>query len=138
MYKGSAVFRYLAFSIRYKSNNKDVFSLVLIFSKTRKRIISILWIEWAFFLLLLENDMSLKLKDVPIRRFKLIDMGYKNSDYLIQSNYGTKGNFEVVVPVEGRKLQYWYRDNDSLYRDWIKANEFGSGIEGGFFINYAD
>ena len=26
---------------------------------------------------------------------KLINMGFKNSGYLIQSNYGTKGNFEV-------------------------------------------
>ena len=52
-----------------------------------------------------------------IRRFiKLINMGYKSSGYIIQSNYGTKGNFEVV-PVEGGKLQHWYRDNDSLYRD---------------------
>jgi hypothetical protein len=31
-------------------------------------------------------------------------MRYKNNGYLIQSNYGTKGNFEVVVPVQGGKL----------------------------------
>ena len=75
---------------------------------------------------------------VLIRRFlKLINMRYKNSGYLIQSNYGTKGNVEVVVPVEGGKLQHWYRDNDSLYRDRIKASQFGSGIKGGFFTNYS-
>jgi hypothetical protein len=30
-----------------------------------------------------------------------MNVGYKNSGYIIQSNYGTKGNFEVVVPVAG-------------------------------------
>jgi hypothetical protein len=52
----------------------------------------------------------------------------KNSGYLIQSNYGTKGNFEVVVPVEGGKLQRCYRDNDSERNDWIQIVEFARGI----------
>jgi hypothetical protein len=42
----------------------------------------------------------------------------KNSGYLIQSNFGIKGNFEVVVRVLGG-LQHWYRNNDDPTLPWI-------------------
>jgi hypothetical protein len=51
----------------------------------------------------------------------------KNSGYLIQSNYGTQGNFEVIVRV-GNALQHWYRDNDNPNLPWVQTSTFASGV----------
>jgi hypothetical protein len=46
---------------------------------------------------------------------------------LIQSNFGTKGNFEVVVR-EGTKLRHYYRDNDTPHAKWQQGVMFGENI----------
>lgn len=43
---------------------------------------------------------------------------------IIQSSFGTKGNFEVVVG-EGEKLRHYYKKTDSLDSQWIKADLIG-------------
>jgi hypothetical protein len=52
----------------------------------------------------------------------------KNSGYLIQSNFGTKGNFEPIVPVGAEILRHWYRDNDNdnLNLPWVQTFTFAS------------
>jgi hypothetical protein len=46
---------------------------------------------------------------------------------VIQSNYGSKGNFELVVR-EGRKLRHYWRSNDAPGRPWKKGVLFGSNV----------
>src|SRR5215207_7666701 len=43
---------------------------------------------------------------------------------LIQSNFGSKGNFDVVVP-QGSGLQHWWRNNDAQNVDtaWAQGNQ---------------
>jgi hypothetical protein len=52
---------------------------------------------------------------------------------LIQSRFGRKGNFVVVVPVGGSQggLQYWYRDNDDPSQPWVPGQTFVSGVNEG-------
>jgi hypothetical protein len=46
----------------------------------------------------------------------------KSSSYLIQSNFGTKGNFEVVMAIGGSiQLQHWYRDDNNLTLPWVQT-----------------
>ena len=53
----------------------------------------------------------------------------KNSSYLIQSNFGTKGNFEVVVVVgQELSLQHWYRNNDDPNLPWVSTGTFASEV----------
>jgi hypothetical protein len=52
----------------------------------------------------------------------------KNSGYLIQSNCGTQGNFEVVVPVGAEILRHWYRDNNNPNLPWVQTSTFASGV----------
>ena len=49
---------------------------------------------------------------------------------LIQSNYGTQGNFEVVMRVEGGRLQHWSHNNDDPNRPWNYGATFGSDVVG--------
>jgi predicted Rdx family selenoprotein len=49
---------------------------------------------------------------------------------LIQSNYGTKGNFEVVVTRQNGKLAHWVRNNDDPNLPWYFVGEFASGVRG--------
>jgi hypothetical protein len=44
---------------------------------------------------------------------------------LIQSNYGTQGNFEVVVAAQGGGLLHYYRDNDVAGFPWHFGTAFG-------------
>jgi hypothetical protein len=48
----------------------------------------------------------------------------KNSGYLIQGNFGTKCNFEVVRKVIGARLEYWWRNNDDPTLPWIYRDTF--------------
>jgi hypothetical protein len=43
----------------------------------------------------------------------------------IQSSYGIKGNFEVVVPLSGGGLAHCWRDNDSQDLAWHGPTKFG-------------
>jgi hypothetical protein len=54
----------------------------------------------------------------------------KSGGYLIQSNFGNKGNFEVVAAVQGGHLQHFYRDNDDPKTPWAATATFGSNIVG--------
>lgn len=47
---------------------------------------------------------------------------------LIQSTFGTQGNFEMVAPYPGGGLAHYYRDNDQPLMPWIGPNVFGSPL----------
>ena len=46
---------------------------------------------------------------------------------LMQSTYGTKGNFEVIYQ-EGDRLRHWYRINDEEPFEWKQGELFGQNI----------
>jgi hypothetical protein len=53
----------------------------------------------------------------------------KNGGYFIQSNYGEKGNFELIIRIDaepgvGSRLQHWYRNNDDPNPQWVKTFTF--------------
>jgi hypothetical protein len=48
--------------------------------------------------------------------------------YFIQSNFGTKGNFEVVVR-EGDKLRHYWRNNDAAGTPWTAGPLFGANVD---------
>ena len=48
--------------------------------------------------------------------------------YLIQGNFGQKGNFELVVR-EGDKLRHYWRNNDASGLPWNKGALFGDGVD---------
>ena len=47
------------------------------------------------------------------------------SGFLVQSNFGAKGNFEMVVPAPGGGLSAYWRNNDDPARPWSAAIAFG-------------
>lgn len=50
----------------------------------------------------------------------------KQSGFCIQSNFGSKGNFELVVPPPiGGGLVHFWRDNDNSGHPWNGPNHFG-------------
>jgi hypothetical protein len=49
---------------------------------------------------------------------------------LIQSSYGTQGNFELVCVLEGGRMQHWWRDNDHGAA-WKEGPTFGAGCSSG-------
>lgn len=51
----------------------------------------------------------------------------KQSGFLIQSTFGTSGNFELVVPRSGGGLSAYWRDNDAAGFPWHGPANFGSG-----------
>lgn len=51
----------------------------------------------------------------------------KQSGFLIQSTFGTKGNFELVVPRSGGGLSAYWRQNDASGFPWHGPANFGSG-----------
>jgi hypothetical protein len=53
--------------------------------------------------------------------------------FLIQSNFGNLGNFEVVI-VEGGRLVHYWRDNDDPVHAWYKGMEFGNNINSTFCL----
>lgn len=48
---------------------------------------------------------------------------------IIQSNFGTQGNFEVVVLEGGQPVHYWRANDDSVH-PWSRGRSFGSGATG--------
>jgi len=51
--------------------------------------------------------------------------GYGGNPSLIQSDFGTQGNFEVVVPYPGGGIAHYYRDNDDPAQTWYLTTIFG-------------
>jgi hypothetical protein len=51
----------------------------------------------------------------------------KQSGYLIQSTFGTIGNFELVVPAACGGLAHYWRDNNARGFPWNGPSFFGSG-----------
>jgi hypothetical protein len=47
---------------------------------------------------------------------------------LIQSNFGLKGDFEVVFRNENGGLEHWRRDNDNPNFPWIPTSTFASNV----------
>jgi M6 family metalloprotease-like protein len=58
--------------------------------------------------------------------------GVTGDPVLIQSNYGTIGNYEMIVPQGSRLVHYWRNNDDPLYA-WHRAEmiDFGPQISGG-------
>src|SRR5574337_7980 len=60
--------------------------------------------------------------------------GVTGNPVLIQSRFGTRGNFELVSPVFGGGLAHWWRNNDDPNLPWSGPTLFGAtlgqGIEG--------
>lgn len=48
---------------------------------------------------------------------------------LCQSNFGTKGNFELVVPEATGLVHYWH-DNDQIESKWRRTNTIALGSQG--------
>lgn len=51
-----------------------------------------------------------------------------NGSYLIQSIFGTRGNFEMVVPVHHGGLAHFYRNNDDPAMPWYGPFSFAAGM----------
>jgi hypothetical protein len=47
---------------------------------------------------------------------------------LIQSRFGTKGNFELVTPMAGGGLAHYWRNNDDPFLPWYGPYAFGAQI----------
>ena len=48
---------------------------------------------------------------------------------LVQSQFGTQGNFELVCTLDSGQMQHWWRNNDDPNKPWVAGVTFGSGIE---------
>jgi hypothetical protein len=49
-----------------------------------------------------------------------------SSGFAIQGQFGTKGNFEVVAPLQAGRLAHFWRDNDAPNLPWHGPTVFGS------------
>jgi hypothetical protein len=49
-----------------------------------------------------------------------------SSGFAIQGKFGTKGNFEVVAPLQSVRLAHFWRDNDAANLPWHGPTPFGS------------
>jgi hypothetical protein len=47
---------------------------------------------------------------------------------LVQSRYGTKGNFELACPAPDKGIRHLYRDNDKANTPWILTQTFGTEL----------
>ncbi len=47
---------------------------------------------------------------------------------MIQSTFGQKGNFELVVPMASGGLAYYWRDNDDEHLHWYGPFMFGMNM----------
>jgi hypothetical protein len=54
--------------------------------------------------------------------------GATGNPALIQSRFGTKGNFELVVPAAGGGLAHFWRNNDDPFMPWSGPVPFGEGL----------
>ena len=49
-----------------------------------------------------------------------------SSGFAIQGGFGTRGNFEVVAPLQAGRLAHFWRDNDAAGLPWHGPTPFGS------------
>jgi hypothetical protein len=54
--------------------------------------------------------------------------GVSGNPVLIQSRFGTKGNFELVVPSAGGGLMHFWRNNDDPTLPWSGPTLFGASL----------
>ncbi len=54
--------------------------------------------------------------------------GVSGNPVLIQSRFGQKGNFELVVPSTGSGLLHMWRNNDYAGLPWSEPTPFGEGL----------
>jgi hypothetical protein len=52
----------------------------------------------------------------------------KNSSYLIQSNFGTQDDFEVVFATVENTVQHWSRNNGDPTLPWVPGPTFASEV----------
>ena len=69
------------------------------------------------------NDAS----GYPWKKGVLFGSSVGSAPAMIQSNFGNRGNFEVVVK-EGTRLRHYWRNNDSSSKPWHKGVRFGSNV----------
>jgi len=69
------------------------------------------------------NDTS----GYPWQKGPLFGSNVKSAPALLQSNYGARGNFELVVR-EGNKLRHYWRANDTSGYPWHKGVLFGNNV----------
>ncbi|KAL1918468.1 uncharacterized protein VTP21DRAFT_3128 [Calcarisporiella thermophila] len=67
-----------------------------------------------------------------VGKFVRLAPAANSSGWLIQSNYGSQGNFEVVVPTPGGGLRHCWRDNNTTGLPWHGPTTFAS--DAGTFI----
>jgi hypothetical protein len=54
--------------------------------------------------------------------------GVAGNPVLIQTRFGTKGNFELVVPSQTGGLLHFWRNNDAPGLPWSIPTPFGEGL----------
>ncbi len=54
---------------------------------------------------------------------------YSGNPVLVQSRFGTAGNFEVVVPLTGGGLAHFWRNNDLPHFPWSNPTLFATGAD---------
>jgi hypothetical protein len=64
----------------------------------------------------------------PITPTDVVFSQVKGNPALIQSRFGTQGNFELVVPGAGGGLNHCWRDNDHPNLSWNGPFPFGEGL----------
>ncbi len=57
-----------------------------------------------------------------------IEDGCAGNPVLIQSRFGTKGNFEMVVPSASGGLVHYWRNNDAANLPWSAPTPFGQSL----------
>ncbi|UEP39795.1 DUF1929 domain-containing protein (plasmid) [Burkholderia ambifaria] len=57
----------------------------------------------------------------------IVPSGVGGAPALIQSTYGTQGNFEVLVPLAAGGISHYVRYNDSANHPWAYGATFGTG-----------
>jgi hypothetical protein len=57
-----------------------------------------------------------------------IEAAVAGDPVLIQSRFGTKGNFELVVPAAGGGLEHFWRNNDDPALPWSAPTAFGTSL----------
>ncbi len=79
-------------------------------------------------LVFFRKDASGWQEEGPIVADGVTTSGVSGTPALIQSSFGTQGNFEVVVPVAAGGLTHYWRENDALGRPWHGPISFGEGV----------
>ena len=57
-----------------------------------------------------------------------IGAGVTGSPSLVQSNFGSRSNFELVAPLATGGLGHWWRDNDTAGLPWHGPTVFGQSV----------